>query len=108
MKEADIQRSIQIAMSAMGHRVFRNQVGEYRVGNRYISYGLCVGSSDLIGWTNDGKFLAIEVKRPGKKPTAQQKLFIDTVNSYGGIGIVATSVESAVSQMERLAKWQQI
>jgi hypothetical protein len=37
--------------------------------------------------------LAIEVKRPGGKPTAEQQQFIDTINEAGGLAFVARSVE---------------
>jgi hypothetical protein len=40
-----------------------------------------------------GRFLAIEVKRPGNKPTPEQQQFIDTINEAGGLAFVARSVE---------------
>lgn len=59
---------------------------------RWIKYGLCVGSSDLIG-IYKGRFLAVEVKVPGKRPTSEQLNFIDVVNKAGGIAAWVTSVE---------------
>lgn len=57
------------------------------------------GISDLIGITPDGRFLAIEVKAPGKEKTAtpEQLDFIENILQRGGIGIVASSVD----QVER-------
>ena len=99
MRESDLSRAIQVALSQEGARVFRNETGSYKApNNQWIFYGLCVGSSDLIGWTAHGKFLAIEVKMKKKKPTEKQRLFIDVVNKSGGIGFVANSIESAVEQ----------
>lgn len=75
---------------------------------RKVKTGLCVGSSDIIGWTKDGRFLAVEVKSPGgekktnKKRLADQKNFIQQVNNAGGIGFIATSKEEAVEKIRRL------
>jgi len=69
----------------------------------FTRYGLCVGSSDLVGivsiprvlgMTNGqpvvgtertGIFLAAEIKRPGKHPTKEQQQFLDLINSRGGV-----------------------
>lgn len=40
-----------------------------------------------------GKFVAIEVKRPGGKVSADQSAFLEGVRAAGGIGIVAYSVK---------------
>jgi len=46
------------------------------------------GVSDIIGCIpKTGRFLAIEVKRPGGKPTLEQQQFIDTINEAGEIGV---------------------
>ena len=57
------------------------------------------GISDLIGVLPDGKFLAIELKRPGKYwlpwdgCTELQKKFLQTVAKNGGRGFACDSVE---------------
>lgn len=95
--ETGIQTLIALAVSKTGARVFRNQVGEYRLADgRYLVSGLCPGSSDLVGFTNHGLFLAIEVKRPGKQPTAAQSNFIKAVIEAGGVAFSASSPEDAV------------
>lgn len=102
--EASLYPKIQKAAEKLGHKLFRNQVGSYKIGGRYITYGLGVGSSDGVGWrsiiiTPDmvgmklAQFLAAEVKLPGKKPTEMQQKFIDRVNEAGGIAGVVTSVD---------------
>lgn len=56
------------------------------------------GVSDVLGiWK--GKFLAIEVKVPGKYPTHEQRAFLDKVNKEGGIGFVARSLEDVIAQL---------
>lgn len=98
MNEANLTRLICAAASADGHRLFRNNVGVLKDdrGQR-VRYGLCVGSSDLIGWTRDGRFAAIEVKLPGGKPTQDQARFIEAVCRFGGIAGVAHSEAEALA-----------
>lgn len=86
-------------------RLFRNQVGKYKLQDgRWLSSGLCVGSSDLIGWTpvlvtqdmvgqTLAVFTAIETKAVGKKATSAQSNFIGAVVHDGGIAKLAYSVE---------------
>ena len=95
MTEAEIMRDIQLEATKLGHRLWRNNVGTAKTHDgRWIKFGLCVGSSDLIGLTKDGRFLAVEVKGPKGKPTKEQTAFVEQINSMGGIGFVANSVES--------------
>ncbi len=52
-----------------------------------------------------GKFIAIETKKPGGKPTARQELRIKEIQSAGGVTFVVTSVEQAQTELrEALAK----
>lgn len=57
------------------------------------------GISDILG-IHKGRLLAIEVKRPGGKPTTDQVAFIDRVNEEGGIGFVADNVDEVVERLE--------
>lgn len=95
-----------LAVSRLGSRVFRNNVGVAKTDTgSVIRFGLAVGSSDLIGWTLTGKFLAIEVKRPGKNPTKEQQNFLDAVTKAGGVAGVARCVEDAVEIIHRDNTW---
>jgi hypothetical protein len=65
---------------------------------RPLHAGLCVGSSDLIGYRQvDGvaQFVALEVKSATGRPTAQQTQFIDHITSAGGCAGIVRSVEDA-------------
>jgi hypothetical protein len=74
--------------SKLGARVFRNNVGvAWNKNGIPIRFGLCVGSADIIG-IYKGRFLSIEVKRPGKKLRKEQQLWMDMINKNGGIAIV--------------------
>ena len=107
MTEADLMRAIQIECTKLGARVFRNNVGKAWVGKvlkvlgdkttlinaRYFHAGLGKGSSDLIGWTRDGRFLAIEVKTPRGRIRKEQVTFIDEATKAGCIAFIARSIE---------------
>lgn len=47
----------------------------------------------------DGKFVAIEVKRPQGKLTEGQERFLHNVRAAGGIAFVAYSVDDVVAQL---------
>ena len=99
-RESNIQKIVMVTVSKLGGRVFRNNTGALMDARGVpVRYGLCTGSSDLIGWTKDGRFLAIEVKRPNKRPTKKQQNFIDLVNSFGGLAFVATCEQDVLDNM---------
>jgi hypothetical protein len=100
VSESPLYNEVRLEVCKAGARVFRNNVGLFvtRHGTP-IRTGLCPGSSDLIGWTKDGRFLAIEVKTPGKKATEDQEWFLAAVRTAGGVGITATSGEDALRQL---------
>lgn len=103
MKEADLQRQIQLRASEIGVRLFRNHRGQVEdVHGRHHTFGLCNGASDLIGWTAEGKFLAIEVKLLGGRPTKEQARFIEAVLQAGGRAGVAWSA----ADLERILAGQ--
>lgn len=126
MSESIIMKQIQIAYSKLGGRLFRNNVAQAWTGKvsiiksrcsvalesgdvvirhaRPLHAGLCVGSSDLIGWTPQtitaemvGKtlavFTAVETKTAKGKLSEEQQAFLNVVQKSGGIGIIARSVE---------------
>ena len=116
MNETSIRKEIQVALSGKNCRMFRNNVGEFHDEGKkiHIVYGLCPGSSDLIGWKTVtitpemcGReiaiFFACEVKKPdGKKPTPAQENFIAAVQSAGGIAFVAHSPEEAENKIANI------
>jgi hypothetical protein len=107
VSEKQIMQSIQLELAKIGVRLFRNNVGmlEDRNGQK-VKFGLCKGSSDLIGWypvkvTSDmvGKtfavFSALEIKTIIGIPTMEQKNFISAVKESGGIAAIVRSPEEA-------------
>ena len=94
ISESSIMRAIQLAASAAGCRLFRNNVGLWELKDgRRLRTGLCVGSADLVGLTSMGRFLAVECKSAKGRLTDEQRSFLTLVNSLGGIAFTARSVE---------------
>lgn len=102
-----------LAMSAEGCLIFRNNVGAYKIEDRFIKYGVGgEGASDLIGSTpviitqemvgkKIGVFTAIETKNATRKPTEKQLNFINVIIEQGGIAGIARSVEDAILLLAR-------
>ena len=57
------------------------------------------GVSDILGITNDGCFVAIEVKTKKGRLSDNQKKFIEDINNNGGIAFVARSIEDVKSRL---------
>lgn len=92
--ERDIQRDVLAWLRAVGVVVIRVNSGAApgQGGRRYVRFTDTPGVSDLIGLLPDGLFLAIELKRPGERPTEHQRKFLDAVSGSGGLAFVAHSV----------------
>ena len=105
--EAAILKAVQKAAEKMGVHLYRNQVGTYKVEGRWISSGLCVGASDLIGYDSTGRFVAVECKIPGKQASDIQQKFIDRVLYAGGIARVVHSVDELIILVNNARKLQQ-
>lgn len=111
-REQIIQQEIRLAINAPHVRMFRNNVGSIKdKDGRLVTFGLCKGSSDLIGFksveiTADmvGKsvaiFTAIEIKTPKGKISESQQAFIDMVKTKGGLAGVARSIEDAQEMLK--------
>lgn len=52
------------------------------------------GASDIVGQMRDGRFLAVEVKRPGGRPTPEQQAFLALVAGHGGVAVLVDTVDS--------------
>lgn len=100
MKEANLARLILVAASEAGHRLWINSRGQaFRHDGTPFNYGLGPeGAADLIGYTKDGFFAAIEVKKPirGTPVTDAQRAFIAAVTEAGGMAGIVRTVEEAL------------
>lgn len=119
--EKDIERQIIMETCKIGCRLFKNNVGSATIknpetGKEYrVNFGLCEGSSDLIGWTpvvitkemvgrTFAVFTAIEVKKDvtkkyNKRRMETQQKFIDIVNKNGGISFKSDNPKLACDKI---------
>jgi len=129
MSESDLLKKIQLSFTNLGARLFRNNTGQGWAGKattyskhatvkvgpgdvlirnaRPLRAGLCVGSSDLVGWTTItvgpeilGRqlaiFTAIEGKTGSTRVTPDQTRFLNAIRGSGGYAGVARSTEDAI------------
>jgi len=87
IKETDITRAIKDVLKHSGAFPIKIAGGPFQ---HYIA--------DLLVCL-DGRFVAIEVKRPGGKVTDGQREFLRKVTAAGGIAFVAYSVEDVVREL---------
>lgn len=107
MSEQELQQRIRLELGQGAVRLWRNNVGALRDGRgRLVSYGLCRGSSDLIGLRqltitpeHLGRtlavFAALEIKTERGRATAEQQQFLTVVQHLGGLAGVARSLAEA-------------
>jgi hypothetical protein len=124
MSEHEIQQRILLACGSGSTRLWRNNVGtgwagqaaKITAGNiravaaalrpgdvvvrqgRPLHAGLCVGSSDLIGYrqvNGVAQFVALEVKSATGRPTKEQAQFIDHIEAAGGVSGIVRSIDAA-------------
>ena len=109
--ETKIQQDIRLAVGQEKNlRLFRNETGmlpDPRTG-KWVQFGLCKGSSDLIGFkeivideSHLGKklavFISLEVKTKRGKLSDMQHNWLQVVKNAGGITGVARNVAEALN-----------
>ena len=105
--EHEIQQRIRLACGRGAVRLWRNNTGGLvDQQGRFVRFGLCRGSSDLIGLrslevTPDlvgqriAQFVALEVKTARAVLSPEQRAFMELVEQLGGVAAVCRSVEEA-------------
>ena len=116
MSEHEIQQRIRLACGRGPVRLWRNNSGALvDQQGRLVRFGLCKGSSDLIGLrsleiTPDlvgqriAQFVALEIKTARGVVSPEQRAFLQLVEQLGGLAAVCRSVEAAEQTLE-LATW---
>ena len=110
-REIELQNRILQNFGALDDvRLFRNNVGKLpdRTG-RIVTYGLCRGSSDLIGLVRRescgcGRFLAAELKGEGGRSSPEQRAFVRMVQAFGGAAGIVHSEEEMRELIEGARK----
>jgi hypothetical protein len=107
VSEQQTQQEIRLRLSRGDTRLWRNNSGVLLDRNgRPVQFGLCKGSSDLIGLRSVtigpehvgqrlAVFAAVEVKAPRGRLTPEQEAFLAMVQELGGFAGPARSVEDA-------------
>jgi hypothetical protein len=78
----------------------QNNIWHYK---QWQGLGSLHGISDIIG-IYKGKYLAIEVKRPGLDPTDKQQIFLERVYNEGGFAVCIHSWEELADFIESIEK----
>ena len=96
--ESIIQNNIILELGKRGYLAFRNDTGGYKdqKSGRWILYGLCKGSSDIVAVAPGGRAVFIEVKTATGRIRPEQVQFIKAVRAVGALAGVARSVEDAL------------
>ena len=105
--EHEIQQRIRLACGRGPVRLWRNNTGALvDQQGRFVRFGLCKGSSDLIGLHSleitpelvgqrIAQFVALEVKTPLGTLSPEQRAFLRLVEKLGGMAAVCRSVKEA-------------
>lgn len=113
MTETHLVRAVLLHGSTFNARLFRNNVGRLRdERGQWVAYGLCVGSSDIVGWTpvligpqHVGRTLAVftafECKVGRNVTTTEQGAFLSAVQQQGGIAAVVRTLADANAAVDR-------
>jgi hypothetical protein len=111
--EHEIQQRIRLACGRGPVRLWRNNTGALvdRQG-RLVRFGLCRGSSDLIGLRSleitpelvgqrIAQFVALEIKATGGAASPEQRAFLQTVEQLGGLAAICRSQAEAEQALAR-------
>lgn len=71
-------------------------VGMHNGRRRFVRFNSAAGCSDIIGLI-EGCFFAVEVKRPGERPTVDQQTFQAQVDAAHGLALVVTSLDELIA-----------
>ena len=111
--EHEIQQRIRLTCGHGRVRLWRNNTGALvDQQGRFVRFGLCKGSSDLIGLRSleitpalvgqrIAQFVALEIKTGSGTVSPEQRAFLQLVQQLGGLGGVCRSVEDAKQLLGR-------
>ena len=98
MTETEIQKQILDYLKTTGVKAWRANSGK----GRYNVYLSPAGTPDIIGYLPSGKFLGIEVKKPGEKPIEKQVEWMEAAAGSGCIIIVAHCLDDVIRSLEQI------
>ena len=110
--EHEIQQRIRLACGRVAVRLWRNNTGALvDQQGRFVRFGLCKGSSDLIGLRaleitpelvgqRIAQFVALEIKTASGNVSPEQRAFLLLVQQLGGLGAVCRSIAEAQAALD--------
>ena len=103
--ESAVIQQVKQVIKMTGLKIQRINTGSFQIGagqnRRYIKTAEA-GTCDFEGYDNQGRFVAIECKRPsGGRLSPAQKERIEDINAKGGVAFVAHSGEEALEQLKK-------
>lgn len=88
-------------LTLKGFYVFKFNNGGHKVRGGYIrTKKSSNGIADVIGVSPDGRFVAVECKKPGGVASKEQVAFIDDVKKRGGFALIAYSLGDVIQALE--------
>ncbi|MEI7614175.1 MAG: VRR-NUC domain-containing protein [Betaproteobacteria bacterium] len=78
----------------------RMNSGAAKIGSRFVKFGF-KGCPDILGQLRDGRIVGVEVKAPKGRLRPEQSIFIDRVNSTGGLAFVARNCHDVFTELEK-------
>jgi hypothetical protein len=105
--EAEVQRACVALLESRGVFLWRNNSRVMKVPgkggrDRLMRMGGGKGSPDLMGLLPGGRFIAVEVKRPGERPRPDQYDWLDRVRSAGGVACWASDAATLDAVLARV------
>lgn len=113
--EAQVQASIRALLAAHPLVAWHGRINSGRAWlkgaggkERPVQFHDVPGMSDIIGQLKDGRFLAIEVKRPSWKGPSdereqRQAAFLERVRAHGGVAFFAKRVDDVIAHLGGVA-----
>ena len=102
--ESAVIQQVKQVIKVTGLKIQRINTGCFVIGtgaNRRFIKTADAGTCDFEGYDNQGRFVAIECKRPsGGRLSPAQEARINDINRKGGVAFVAHSGEEALKQLQ--------
>ncbi len=93
MTETQLQRAVKELLQDHNWMVVRVQSGMRKVGRTWIHFAP-KGTADLLCCTPNGRFAAVEIKRPKKRRMPEQETFGRNVAGRNAISLVVRDLNS--------------
>lgn len=88
--------------SGAGRLAHPDGKGGWRIG-QFMRFAF-PGCTDWVGQMVDGRFLAVECKKPSEDPDPDQEAFLQQVHRHGGVAIVVRRVDELWRELDAAAR----